>query len=169
MLLDIIKILLNTVSLILLFWLGFNALYMLFYAVCGLFYNPKQQQQTTNIKKTLFPRIAVIIPAYKEDAVIIKTAESITNQNYPFGKFQILVVADGLKKSTISKLNKLDLKTLEVNFENSTKAKAINTGLNYLPETFDLTVILDADNIIKPDFLNLIAEAFLNGHNLLLM
>jgi cellulose synthase/poly-beta-1,6-N-acetylglucosamine synthase-like glycosyltransferase len=58
----------------------------------------------------------------------------------------------------------LPLNVLEVQFESSTKAKALNAALNYLPENFDMVVVLDSDNIIKSDFLTKMSVAFVQGH-----
>jgi len=79
--------------------------------------------------------------------VIVKTAESALRQLYPVGKYQVVVVADSLQRSTLYKLHNLPLNVLEVQFESSTKAKALNAALNYLPENFDMVVVLDSDNI----------------------
>ena len=159
---ETIQLILKLLSVSILVILSVSTLYMFVYSVLGLFYREKNKRVSAN--NSVAPRIAVIIPAYKEDSVIIKTAESALRQIYPVGKSQVIVVADRLQTSTIYKLNNLPLKLIEVNFENSTKAKAINTALNTISENFDLVVVLDADNIIGSDFLSKISHAFVQGH-----
>ena len=143
-------------------WAAIATSYMFMYSAFGLLYTEKHKKN--NVVNTIAPRIAVIIPAYKEDSVIVKTAESALIQSYPVGKYQVLVIADSLQRSTMYKLNNLPLNVLEVHFENSTKAKALNAALNYLPSNFDMVVVLDSDNIIHADFLSKIGEAYNQGH-----
>jgi cellulose synthase/poly-beta-1,6-N-acetylglucosamine synthase-like glycosyltransferase len=143
-------------------WAAVATSYMFIYSVFGLLYTAKSKKnQTLN---AVAPRIAVIIPAYKEDSVIVKTVESALKQSYPVGKYQVMVVADSLQRSTLYKLNHLHINVLEVHFENSTKAKALNEAMNHLSENFDMVVVLDSDNIIHPDFLSKMGEAYNQGH-----
>ena len=155
---EILMTITQIISLALFAWAAIATSYMFIYSVFGLLYTEKRKK--INIKESQAPRIAVIIPAYKEDSVIVKTAESALRQSYPVGKYQVLVVADSLQRSTLYKLHNLPLSVLEVQFESSTKAKALNAALNYLPENFDMVVVLDSDNIIKSDFLTKMSEAF---------
>lgn len=150
------------ISLALFVWAAIATSYMFIYSVFGLLYTERRKK--INIKESQAPRIAVIIPAYKEDSVIVKTAESALRQSYPVGKYQVLVVADSLQRSTLYKLHNLPINVLEVQFESSTKAKALNASLNYLPENFDMVVVLDSDNIIQSDFLTKMSEAFVQDH-----
>lgn len=159
---NIVYIILSLISLTLLIWAATTTSYMFSYSVFGLLYQKRKSQ--LEIKDQNAPRVVIIIPAYQEDKVIIKTAESALRQSYPIGKYQVVVVADGLQRSTLYQLHHMPLKVIEVQFENSTKSKALNTALNQLPNTFDLVVVLDADNIIRPEFLNKMAEAYIQGH-----
>ena len=143
-------------------WAAIATSYMFMYSVFGLLYTAKSKKHQASV--AVAPRIALIIPAYKEDSVIVKTAESALKQSYPVGKYYVMVIADSLQRSTLYKLKNLPLNVLEVQFENSTKAKALNAALNYLPENFDMVVVLDSDNIIHPDFLSKMGEAYNQGH-----
>ncbi len=160
---EILMTITQIISLALFVWAAIATSYMFMYSVFGLLYTERRKK--INIKESQSLRIAVIIPAYKEDSVIVKTAESALRQSYPVGKYQVLVVADSLQRSTLYKLHNLPLNVLEVQFESSTKAKALNAALNYLPENFDMVIVLDSDNIIKSDFLTKMSEAFVQGHN----
>lgn len=144
-------------------WAGLTTLYMLFYSIMGNIYKTKTMNNKITSQNN-FPRIAVMIPAYKEDNVIVRTVENALKQNYPIGKFQVIVIGDHLLNSTICKLKKLPIHLHEVNFTKSTKAKALNYALDNTKNNFDLMVLLDADNIIEPDFLTKMSIAFINGH-----
>lgn len=108
--------------------------------------------------------IAVLIPAYKEDAVIYSVAADALNQDYPPAKFEVVVIADSLKWETIQRLRTLPITLVEVSFEKSTKVKALNAALAQLPDhKFDLSLILDADNLMEKGFLEKINAAWQSG------
>ena len=79
-----ILIALQIITLLVTIWLALSVLYMLIYAISGLFYKSK-----LNISDKKLPSIAVLIPAYKEDAVIVNVAKKALQQNYK-GKFEII-------------------------------------------------------------------------------
>lgn len=122
-------------------------LYLLVFAVAGLFPYSKVRPSTART------RFLVLIPSYKEDAVILNTAKEALTQNYPQELYRVVVIADSLQPETIAKLRKLPIETVEVKFEKSTKSKSINVALHTITETFDHTLVLDADNVMAPDFL----------------
>jgi len=70
-------------------------------------------------------RFLIMIPAYKEDTVIINTALEALNQDYDRNNFDVLVIADSLQPATIAQINKLNVQLQQVSFERSTKVKAI--------------------------------------------
>lgn len=112
-----------------------------------------------------FNNILVLIPAYKEDAVITDTVEKCRLQNYPHSKFKTVVIADSLKQSTLRKLAYMDASVLEVNWENSTKSKSLNHALEqYDDGSYDMVVILDADNHMCDGFLLKVNHAFNLGY-----
>ncbi|MFN3404745.1 MAG: glycosyltransferase [Cytophagaceae bacterium] len=105
-------------------------------------------------------RFAVMIPAYKEDEVIIHSAREAVKQNYPKDKFEVVVIADSLKKGSIETLRELPLKVIEVSFDSSTKAKSLNKALSLMEDKYDFALVLDADNIMEPDFLTKLNNVF---------
>lgn len=107
-----------------------------------------------------YNKFAVFIPCYKEDEVILHSAEEAVKQNYPEDKFEVVVIADSLKASTIQLLKQIPVRVVEVSFEKSTKARALNAAFNTLEEVYDYVLILDADNIMEEDFLRKINGKF---------
>ncbi|MEI7423012.1 MAG: glycosyltransferase family 2 protein [Prolixibacteraceae bacterium] len=104
--------------------------------------------------------MAVFIPGYKEDEVIISVAEEALLQDYPSKLFDIIIIADSFRPETLLELRKLPLKVIEVSFDKSTKSKALNKAMEQLTEPYEIAVILDADNIMASDFLKKINSAF---------
>ncbi|MEG0499790.1 MAG: glycosyltransferase [Rikenellaceae bacterium] len=108
--------------------------------------------------------ILIIIPAYKEDRVICLTVRSILQQDYPKEFFEVVVVSDQMKPETNVQLSKEPIRLLEVDYTNSTKAKAMNFALDKLgDEKYDIVVILDADNTTDTNFLSKINDCYAAG------
>ena len=155
---EIITLLSQIFEYTLFLYFGVATGYIFVFGIAGLFYNEPKYSLLGKVKK-----IAVLIPGYKEDAVILDVAKSALEQNYPFSAFDVVVIADSFKEQTLLDLGKLPLKLVEVNFEKSTKSKALNKAMEILGDDYDIAIVLDADNIMKPNFLSKIDTAFANG------
>ncbi len=142
-------------------YFAISSFYIFIFAFAGHFYKKRRgaKSKTQN-------RIAVLIPAYREDAVIVEVAKSALQQEYSSKKFDVVVIADTLKQKTINELNALPIIVKEVSFETSTKSKALNNAMSTLKNSYDNVVILDADNIMESDFLQKINDAFQNGYQI---
>jgi cellulose synthase/poly-beta-1,6-N-acetylglucosamine synthase-like glycosyltransferase len=105
----------------------------------------------------------VLIPAYKEDSVICDTAAEALKQVYSVGSFDVIVIADSLKAETIEKLSAIDVKTVIVSFEKSTKSKALNKAMEVIGDDYEVALILDADNVMAQGFIEKINESFNRG------
>jgi hypothetical protein len=136
---------------------AFNVLYILIFSILSSLNNAEEKHISKPAKK-----IAVLIPAYKEDNVIIGCVESCLEMNYPGNLYDIVVISDQMKPETLEKLRKLPVKTIEVFFDKSTKSKALNYAMSQL-EDYDIAVILDGDNIVFEDFLFNINDTFVTG------
>jgi cellulose synthase/poly-beta-1,6-N-acetylglucosamine synthase-like glycosyltransferase len=135
--------------------LGLATLYIFVFSFAGLFYRQRKSTATAKIRK-----MAVFIPGYKEDEVIVSVARESLLQAYPKESFDIIIIADSFQPETLVELHKLPLKVIVVAFEKSTKSKALNKAMEQLPEPYEVAVILDADNIMAEDFLSKINSAF---------
>ena len=134
-------------------------IYVLVFAIAGFGYK-KNRNNSVNYKSS----IAVFIPAYKEDTVIVEVAKEALKQQYKVEKFDIIVIADSLKEATIQALKALPIILIEVSFKESTKAKALNQALSKLQKNYEYALILDADNVMEPNFLNKLNNAFQKGY-----
>ncbi len=149
----------NIFFLILFIYLAFGVVYLFVFSFAGLF-RKRLRFQSAPEKKS----IAVIIPSYKEDNVILDTARRAAQHNYPDNKFQVYVVADNLKVETIIRLRAIPVNVVAVKFDKSTKAKSLNAALNRIPkDQFEIAMILDADNVMKPDCLEWVNWWFQSG------
>jgi len=156
---QLITILLKVIEYALLIYLSFASIYIFIFSFGGLFY-----KRRTYIKQEKFKKIAVLIPGYKEDEVIIDVAKSALLQKYPMNLFDVVVIADSFQENTIAELKALPILLVEVNFENSTKSKALNKAMEIIGNRYDIALVLDADNIMEQSFLAKINLAFNNGY-----
>lgn len=135
-------------EILLLTYFVYVSLYTAIFSAAGRFYS-SIKQKNSEFKKLKF---GVFIPAYKEDEVIVSVAKLSLNQNYK--DYDVIIIADSLQQETIDKLRNLPIKTIEVEFEKSTKVKALNAALSHFEGKYDYAVILDADNVMEQNFLS---------------
>ena len=148
-------LIINAIQIFLLIILGLSTLYIFVFSFAGLFYRQSKQIATTKIRK-----MAIFVPGYKEDEVIVSVANEALFQDYPTASFDVIIIADTFQPDTLIELRKLPLKVIEVAFEKSTKSKALNKAMEQLTEPYEVAVILDADNIMATDFLSKINSTF---------
>ena len=134
-----------------------TVLYLGIFSIASLFNRTSVLQKAKKQK-----RIVVLIPAYKQDAVIEHTVISILGQAYPQRMFDVTVISDHQDEMTNMRLAQYPITLLTPNFEESTKAKSLQYAILNLPEfkIYDIALVLDADNIVEQDFLENVNNAF---------
>lgn len=122
-----------------------------------------KQRETDYTDTDEYCRIAILVPAYKEDSIILSTARSYATQTYPSTRYEVVVIADSLQPVTIQQLRAENIRVIEVAFEKSTKAKSLNMAFGQLEDDYDLALICDADNVLGEDFLLKVNAAYQKG------
>ena len=140
-------------------YFGFASIYIFVFSLAGLFYKKRKDNDSGKTRK-----FAILIPGYQEDEVIFEVAKSALQQKHPLNLFDVVVIADSFKQKTINALKTLPIKLIEVSFEKSTKSKALNRAMETIGNDYDIALILDADNIMEPNFVAKINEAFNKGY-----
>jgi cellulose synthase/poly-beta-1,6-N-acetylglucosamine synthase-like glycosyltransferase len=135
-----------------------STLYIFVFAFAGLFYRQRPYAKSPALRK-----IAVLIPGYKEDEVIIEVAADALNQDYPPDFYDVVIIADSFQEETLLKLRELPIKVIEVKFDKSTKSKALNKAMEQLTDNYEIAVVLDADNLMAADFLSKANASFETG------
>lgn len=108
-------------------------------------------------------RFVIFFPAYKEDAVIENAVSNFFKQNYPKSLYDVVVISDQMQENTLDNLKAYPIIIERVQLKRSTKAKALRFALSQLNNTYDIAVILDADNLVEKDFLKKINNAYTFG------
>ena len=139
----------------------FQVLYLLVFAAASVWgYRPSHPDAEPL-------EMAVLIPGYREDRIIRETVRSALAHDYPKDRFRVVVLADQFEPQTVEALRKLGAEVVEVRFEQSTKAKSLNLGLEYLSVSARIpraVFVLDADNLMEPGVLKAVSNALQNGY-----
>jgi cellulose synthase/poly-beta-1,6-N-acetylglucosamine synthase-like glycosyltransferase len=108
------------------------------------------------------PRVAVLIPAYNEELVIVRTIRSVMMSNYK--NMHIIVIDDGSKDRTSEVARAAYPKEIEsgrltvLTKPNGGKADALNYALEHVVE--DIYVGIDADGVIAHDAISRLVPHF---------
>ena len=150
--------------------LAINALYLLIYSLASLRSLPRldapvpilpQSADAASPTPPVQHRFALLIAAYREDAVIRSTVAQCLKQDYPRHRYDVVVISDHMQPATNEALRAMGATLLQVDFEKSTNTKSLRFALEALPEHhYDLALIVDADNIIPTDYLSRLNAAF---------
>jgi cellulose synthase/poly-beta-1,6-N-acetylglucosamine synthase-like glycosyltransferase len=149
----------NSLLTLLFDYFAFFISYLLILALAAIFFKPKNKYS----RHATTGKFLVLIPAYKEDAVIVSTAEEALKQDYPGYAFDVCVIADKLQPDTLQRLRNLPIRTEEVFWEESTKARSINFVLDKITEKYNYVLILDADNVMGEGVLHKFNHALQSG------
>lgn len=131
--------------------------YMTFFSLCSLF---SRSHQVPKAKRQ--NRFIIIIPSYKNDRNILNTVKSVLSQTYPQRLFDVTVVSDHQSEMTNMRLAQYTITLLTPNFEKSSKVKSLQYAILNLPafKIYDIVVILNAGDIVEPEFLEQLNEAY---------
>ena len=156
-----------------LLWLLFasSTVYILFFALVSILWKKRVSEFSEYLTgKTIAARqkeyftYLVLYPAYNEDRVIVNSIKTFLAQYYPYSSFHVAVISDHMQPETNQKLAELPITLLQPVFEKSSKAKAMQFAMNQLKEEYDYVIVMDADNVVNPDFLEKLNESCAKGY-----
>ena len=117
-----------------------------------------RRHQDPDAPLTYAPSVSVIVPAYREEAVIVKTITSLVAQEYP-GELEVVVVDDGSPDATYERACAAfgDHPRVRIDRKpNGGKASALNHGLALARG--EIVICLDADTIFAPNTVGELVE-----------
>jgi cellulose synthase/poly-beta-1,6-N-acetylglucosamine synthase-like glycosyltransferase len=137
-----------------------STVYILFFALVSILWKKRVSRLTSYLtgqvlamrKKDFFSYL-ILYPAYNEDRVIVNSVQKFLEQYYPYSCFHVAVISDHMQPETNHKLSELPITLLQPVFEKSSKAKAMQYAMDQIKDDYDFIVILDADNVVEPHFL----------------
>lgn len=138
--------------------------YKIVLLIIGAICRAKTYAKTDTVKK-----YAVVIAARNEEAVIPKLLDSIAAQDYP-QSLTVFVVADNCSDGTASACREKGAVVYErFDTEHVRKGYAMeflfeHIAADYGIDSFDGYFVFDADNLLAPDFVSRMNEAFCAGN-----
>lgn len=104
-----------------------------------------REKDTPSVISTYKPRVSIIVPAYNEEKVIVRTIETLLEADYP--NKEIIVVDDGSQDNTYAIASKYIGKGVKViHRPNGGKFAALNTGIAV--SMGEVIITVDADSLI---------------------
>lgn len=145
----------HIIEIILWFVIAGSVVYVVFFAIISLFYEKEDRIAIhAAALSNRMTKFLILYPAYKEDLVIINAVEQFLLQDYPKDLYTVIVISDHMQPETNERLRKLPITLLQPIFEKSSKAKAMQFAIESINSDYDNVVILDADNVVRPEFLS---------------
>lgn len=131
-----------------------SAGYVCVFALAAFIYNIIRRKNKENrIESQPMPSYLFLLPAYGEDNVIVQSVKKALAIDYPKELIHVTVISDHMSDATNESLAKLPVTLLIADYDNSTKAKALQLAMRTTTFPSDYVVILDADNHVDADFL----------------
>ncbi len=111
------------------------------------------------------PLMTVVIPAYNEGRMVLKSIEAVAGANYPRDRLEIVVIDDGSKDDTWHWISEAasrypGLVTPIRQDRNRGKREALTLG--FARAKGEILVTIDSDSVIEPDALLALAGPFAN-------
>lgn len=107
-----------------------------------------------------FPSVSVVVAVHNEGSNIFNRITDIINQNYHYGKMDIIVVSDGSTDETLEVLNTIRCECLKIIIlpDNKGKAAAINAGVEKAKG--DLVIFTDSRQTFAFDAIRNLSKIF---------
>ena len=148
-----------------------SAAYVLFFALISILWKKRVSRltkyltnQVLSMRKKEHFSYLILYPAYNEDRVIVNSVQKFLAQYYPYNCFHVVVISDHMQPETNEKLAALPITLLQPVFEKSSKAKAMQYAMDQIKEEYDFIVVLDADNVVEPHFLEQLNKECAKGY-----
>jgi hypothetical protein len=141
------------------------ALYQVVLAVAAFFYrgfSPGRDGRPAHET-----RVAVLVPAHDEEALIARCVRSLREQSYPSELYDVVVIADNCTDDTVAIAGSAGANVL-VRTDPTARGKghalrwAIDQVLAQEP-AFDAIAVVDADSVAAPDFLEALVDPLERG------
>ncbi len=150
-----IWLIIHIIEIVLWFIIAGSVIYVVFFAIISLFYDKEDRVAIhAAALSNRMTKFLILYPAYNEDRVIINAVEHFLQQEYPSDLYTLVVISDHMQPETNEYLSRLPITLLTPTFEKSSKAKAMQYAISEVQGDYDNVVIMDADNVVRPEFLS---------------
>ncbi len=144
--------------------LGLGLFFSFFQSIIALFPHPKPKQRLS-VEPSF---VSLIVPAYNEPpAILMQTLESLRQLDH--NRFEVLVIDNNTRDQDVWRPVESFVQTLSASFRffhvdklSGFKAGALNYALDRLYPQSQYVAVIDADYVVKPNFLNTALSYFLD-------
>jgi cellulose synthase/poly-beta-1,6-N-acetylglucosamine synthase-like glycosyltransferase len=125
----------------------------------------RRRYATLEEEEAYRPPVAVLVPAYNEEKVIVRTVRAVLASDYR--NLRVIVIDDGSRDSTLEVTRRAFAaeeasgRVIILTKPNFGKAEALSYGLRYL-QNEEIFVGIDADTVIAPEAISRLVPHFLN-------
>lgn len=124
--------------------------------VISLFYRPGRPQG-------IEPHVAIVMPAFNEEAAIAQSLRSLLALDYPAAKLQIVAINDGSSDGTLRELEtvaaRAEGRVTVIDFpENRGKRAAMAAGIRATDA--EIVAFVDSDSVLEPDAMRVLVQGF---------
>ena len=128
-----------------------------------------RDQPARRVGVTPATTLAVIVPAHDEEQLIGRCIESLRRQDYPAGRYRIVVIADNCSDRTAEKASEAGAMVMVRASapEARGKGQALRWAMDRLlaePEPPEAVVVVDADSVCEPGMLSALEDKLAEGH-----
>src|SRR4051794_41074337 len=111
----------------------------------------------------LEPRVAIVMPAFNEEAAIARSLRSLLAADYPVDKLEIVAIDDGSTDATLAELRAVEAeaggRVRVIAFpENQGKRAAMAAGIRATDA--EIVAFVDSDSVLEPDALRRLVQGF---------
>ncbi|MEA2316361.1 MAG: hyaluronan synthase [Solirubrobacteraceae bacterium] len=109
------------------------------------------------------PHVAIVVPAFNEEAAIAQSVRSLLALDYPAEKLQIVAINDGSSDGTLRELNTVaahaDGRVEVIDFPvNRGKRAAMAAGIRATDA--EIVAFVDSDSVLEPDAMRVLVQGF---------
>ena len=157
---EVFKIILYLFNLLLL-------IHSLYFGILGILPFLLKEKKIKKVENTKH-KFRIIIAARNEEMVLKPLIKSIQKQKYDKNLYDIYVIPNNCIDNTKKVALEMNCQILEPNFSPKTKGEVLNFAFNEFKndDSFDTYIIMDADNIIEPNFIKEINDKLNEGYKI---
>jgi cellulose synthase/poly-beta-1,6-N-acetylglucosamine synthase-like glycosyltransferase len=136
----------------------------------SFFLSREKREEVHILSQAPQARFAVIVPARNESAVIEGNLRALQNADYPAELRKTYVIVESMQDPTVAICAKYPNTEIYLrrNYDRPGKGPALDECLKSIfatGEEFDAVLLMDADNVIAPNFFSRLNDAYLAGYD----
>ena len=139
--------------------------YGLYFGAIGVLGTLKRKKKVVTAKPE--KRIAALIAARNEEAVIPHLVRSLNAQDYPRELFDVYVIPNNCTDNTEAAARNAGAKIITCDVPVKSKGEVLNVAFRQLKDAgYDAYCIFDADNLVDPGYMKVVNQTLLNGYEI---